>query len=136
MQLRRDNVCTVCNVITPIWLGDLPHLCSHLLASYAPVNYRGTDVCCDSAIAHEQLPAFEDCVFVVFRFPLHGMKTPHLRKEVALSTKACFSIPSKRCCMFCFVFFSSAPSDVTKTDFHPAFLDASEPAAPFYVRSG
>lgn len=32
--------------------------------------------------------------------------------------------------------FSSAPSDVTKTDFHTAFLDASEPAASFYVRSG
>lgn len=31
------------------------------------------------------------------------------------------------------VCFSSAPFDVTKTDCHTAFLDASEP---FYVRSG
>lgn len=32
--------------------------------------------------------------------------------------------------------FSYAPTDVTKTGFHTAFLDASELAAPFYVRSG
>lgn len=42
-------------------------------------------------------------VFVVFSFPLHGMKIPHLRKHVALSTKACFLIPSKRCWMVFFI---------------------------------
>lgn len=63
MQLRQDNVRAVLNAIKPIWPGDLPHLCSHLSASYAPVNYRGLlqryRVCYDSSIAHWQLPAYE-----------------------------------------------------------------------------
>lgn len=62
---------------------------------------------------------------MVFRFPLHGMRLLYLQKLVFLF------LPRDAGW-----YLSSATSDVTKTDFHTAFLDASEPAAPFYVRSG
>lgn len=126
MQLRQDNVCTVLNAIKPIWPGDLPHLCSHLLASYAPVNYRGTDVssifvCCDSSIAHGQLPAFEDCLW---------------------------SLDSLCMAWGCFIYkslFSYSFQEMLDGIYHLQLLMWQKqtstlhfwtPAAPFYVRSG
>lgn len=114
-----------------IWPGALPHLCSHL---FATVNCRETDVSsifiyCDSSIAHGQLP-----VFVIFWSPLHGMNIP-------FKPYSWWRFIYKSLCFFYLLrdtglCFSSAPSDVTKIDFHTAFLDASDPAAAFYVRSG
>lgn len=138
-SMRQDNVCTVLNAIKPIWPGDLPHLCSHLLASYAPVNHRETNVssifvCYDSSLTHGQLPAFEECVcglYILFTWP----------EDTLIEERRCFIYKSffflflsKRCWM---VFFHvHLPMWKTKTDFHTVFLVTSEPPAPFYVRSG
>lgn len=118
-SMRQDNVCTVLNAIKPIWPGDLPHLCSHLLASYAPVNHRETNVssifvCYDSSLTHGQLPA---SFWGVCLWPLHSLymawRYLNWEKTLLYLQKHFFLFLSKRCWM---VFFSCAPSDVKDKD--------------------